>query len=150
VSGERMERRLAAVLAGAVEDYSRLIHGDEEAVMTRLKALRNTIVVPSIAAHRGRIVKSVGDSMLVEFASSVDAARSAVKVQRAMAEQNSGQPQHSKIEYRIGLHVGDLIVDEDDIFGDCVNIASRLQSLAEPGGLCMSDDAYRQIRGRSK
>jgi adenylate cyclase len=148
VSGERVERRLAAVLAGAVEDYSRLIHGDEEAVLTRLKTIRKAIVAPSIASHRGRIVKTVGDSMLVEFASSVDAARSAVEVQRAMAAQNSGKLPETRIEFRIGLHVGDIIVDENDIFGDCVNIAARLQGLAEPGGLSLSDDAYRQIRGK--
>ena len=148
MTGERVERRLAAVLAGAVEDYSRLIHADEEAVLTRLKTIRKAIVAPSIASHRGRIVKTVGDSMLVEFASSVDAARSAVEVQRAMAAQNSGKLPETRIEFRIGLHVGDIIVDENDIFGDCVNIAARLQALAEPGGLSLSDDAYRQVRGK--
>ena len=148
MSGERVERRLAAVLAGAVEDYSRLIHADEEAVLTRLKSLRKIIVAPCIASHRGRIVKTVGDSMLVEFASSVDAARSAVEVQRAIAAQNNGQPRDAKIEYRIGLHVGDIIIDENDIFGDCVNVAVRLQGLADPGGLCISDDAHRQVRGK--
>ena len=148
MSGERVQRRLAAVLAGAVEDYSRLIDADAEAVLTRLKAVRKAIVAPSIASHRGRIVKTVGDGMLVEFASSVDAARSAVEVQHAKAAQNSGLPPAAKIEFRIGLHVGDLIIDEDDIFGDCVNIAVRLQGLAERAGLCISDDAYRQIRGK--
>jgi TolB-like protein/class 3 adenylate cyclase len=148
VSGERVQRRLAAVLAGAVEDYSRLIHADEEAALTRLKTLRKTLSAPSIASHRGRIVKTVGDSMLAEFASTVDAARCALEVQRAMAAQNRDQSRDAKIEFRIGLHVGDLIVDENDIFGDCVNIAVRLQGLAEPGGLCISDDAYRQLRGK--
>jgi len=148
VSGERVERRLAAVLAGAVDDYSRLIHADEEAVLTRLKTVRQNIVVPSIAAHRGRIVKTVGDSMLAEFASTVDAARCAVEVQRAMAAQNTGKLPQVRIELRIGLHVGDVIVDDNDIFGDCVNIAARLQGLAEPCGLCLSDDAFRQIRGK--
>ncbi|HZR76497.1 adenylate/guanylate cyclase domain-containing protein [Bradyrhizobium sp.] len=148
MSGERVERRLAAVLAGAVDDYSRLIHADEEAVLTRLKTVRQNIVVPSIAAHRGRIVKTVGDSMLAEFASTVDAARCAVEVQRAMAAQNTGKLPQVRIEFRIGLHVGDVIVDDNDIFGDCVNIAARLQGLAEPCGLCLSDDAFRQIRGK--
>jgi adenylate cyclase len=148
VSGERVQRRLAAVLAGAVEDYSGLIHADEEAALTRLKAIRKTLSAPSIASHRGRIVKTVGDSMLAEFASTVDAARCALEVQRAMAAQNRDQSRDAKIEFRIGLHVGDLIVDENDIFGDCVNIAVRLQGLAEPGGLCISDDAYRQVRGK--
>ena len=148
MSGERVQRRLAAVLAGAIEDYSRLIHADEEAVLTRLKTLRKTLSAPSIASHRGRIVKTIGDSMLAEFASTVDAARCALEVQRAMAAQNRDQSRDAKIEFRIGLHVGDLIVDENDIFGDCVNIAVRLQGLAEPGGLCISDDAYRQLRGK--
>jgi adenylate cyclase len=148
VSGERLERKLAAVLSGAVEDYSRLIHDDAEAVLTRLKALRKTLVAPSIASHRGRIVKTVGDSMLAEFASVVDATRSAVEVQRAMAAQNSDRALNSRIEFTIGLHVGDVIVDENDIFGDCVNIAARLRDLAEPGGLCISDDTYRQVRGK--
>ena len=98
MSGERVERRLAAVLAGAVEDYSRLTHADEETVLTRLKTLRKTLVAPTIASYRGRIVKTVGDSMLAEFASSVDAARCAAEVQRAMAAQNSGQPPDTRIE----------------------------------------------------
>ena len=147
MTGERVERRLAAVLAGTVEDYARLIRADEEGVLTRLKTIRNTLVAPTIASHRGRIVKTAGDSMLVEFASSVDAARSAVEVQHAMASQNSSQASEAKIEFRIGMHVGDIMIDENDIFGDCVNIAVRLQGLAEPGGVCISDDAYRQVRG---
>ena len=148
MTGERVERRLAAVLAGAVEDYGRLMRADEEAVVTRLKAIRNTLLAPVIASHRGRIVKTSGDSMLAEFASTVDAARSAVEVQRAMAVQNGGQAKEAKIEFRIGMHVGDIMIDEDDIFGDCVNIAVRLYGLAEAGGICLSDDAYRQIRGK--
>ena len=148
MTGERVERRLAAVLAGAVDDYSRLIHADEEAVMTRLKTIRKSIVAPRIAAHRGRVVKTVGESMLAEFGSSVDAAQCAVEVQRAMAAEGNGWPENAKIEFRIGLHIGDVIVDDNDIFGDCVNIAARLQGLAEPGGLCISDDAYRQVRGK--
>jgi adenylate cyclase len=148
VPGERVERRLAAVLAGAVEDYSRLVHDDAETVLTKLKELRKALVAPSIASHRGRIVKTVGESMLAEFASSVDAARCAAEVQHAMAEQNRGKPPGARIDFRIGLHIGDVIVDENDIFGECVNIAARLQSLAEPGGLCLSDDAYRQVRGK--
>src|SRR6202012_11007 len=132
----------------AIDASSRLIHVDEESVLTRLKAIRKTIVAPGIASHRGRIVKTVGDSMLAEFASTVDAARCAVDVQRAMAAHNSGKLPETRIEFRIGLHVGDIIVEDDDIFGDCVNIAARLQGLAEPCGLCLSDDAFRQIRGK--
>src|SRR5580692_5379396 len=124
------------------------MRADEEAVMTRLKAIRRTLVAPVIASHRGRIVKTSGDSMLAEFANSVDAARSAVDVQRAMAAQNSGQAMEAKIEFRIGMHVGDIMIDENDIFGDCVNVAVRLHGLAEPGGICLSDDAYRQILGK--
>jgi adenylate cyclase len=148
LSGERVERRLAVVLAGAVEDYGRLTRADEEAVVTRLKAIRNTVVAPAIASHRGRIVKTSGDAILAEFASPVDAARSAVEVQRAMAAQNSGEAREAKIEFRIGMHVGDIMIDENDIFGDCVNIAVRLQGLAERGGICLSDDAHRQISGK--
>jgi TolB-like protein/class 3 adenylate cyclase len=148
LSGEGVQRRLAAVLAGVVEDYGRLMQADEEAAMTRLKAVRQTIVAPAIASCRGRIVKASGESMLVEFSSAVDAARSAVEVQRAMAAQNRGEADESRIAFRIGMNVGDIMIDENDIFGDCVNIAVRLQGLAAPGGICFSDDAYRQIRGK--
>jgi adenylate cyclase len=148
LTGERVERRRAAVLAGAVEDYGRLMRANEEAVVTRLKTIRESLVAPAIASHRGRIVKTSGDSMLAEFANSVDAARSAVEVQRAMAAQNSGQASEARIAFRIGMHVGDIMIDENDIFGDCVNIAVRLYGLAEPGGICLSDDAYQQIGGK--
>jgi adenylate cyclase len=148
VTGERVERRLAAVLAGTVEDYGRLMRADEEAVLIRLKTIRQTFVAPAIESHRGRIVKTSGDTMLAEFARPVDAARSAVEVQRAMAAQNGGKAKEAKIEFRIGMHVGDIMIDENDIFGDCVNIAVRLQGLADPGGICLSDDAHRQVRGK--
>jgi TolB-like protein/class 3 adenylate cyclase len=143
-----VERRLAAVLAADVAGYSRLIGLDEEGTLSRLKAVRKAIVDPTIAAHHGRIVKTTGDGMLVEFASAVDAGRCAVEAQRGMAEQNAAVPQNTRIEFRIGIHVGDIIIDENDIFGDGVNIAARLEGIAEPGGLCLSDDAYRQIRGK--
>jgi TolB-like protein/class 3 adenylate cyclase len=148
VTGERVERRLAAVLAADVAGYSRLMGADEEGTLARLKAVRKTLVDPTIASNRGRIVKTTGDGILVEFASAVDAARSAVAVQRAMAEQNVDVPQDARIEFRIGIHVGDIIIDDNDIFGDGVNIAARLEGIAEPGGVCMSDDAYRQVRGK--
>jgi adenylate cyclase len=122
--------------------------GDEEGTLARLKAFRKGLVDPKIAEHRGRIVKTTGDGMLVEFASAVDAARCAVEVQRGMAKQNANTPQDRRIEFRIGIHVGDIIIDEDDIFGDCVNIAARLEGIAKPGGICISDDAYRQVRGK--
>jgi adenylate cyclase len=121
---------------------------DEEGTLTRLKAIRKELVDLTIAKHRGRIVKTTGDGMLVEFASAVDAVRGAVEVQRGMAEQNATVPQVKRIEFRIGIHVGDIIVDENDIFGDGVNIAARLEGIAEPGGVCISDDAQRQIRGK--
>jgi TolB-like protein/class 3 adenylate cyclase len=148
LSDERVERRLAAVLAADVAGYSRLMGADEEGTLARLKAVRNAIVDPAIASYRGRIVKTTGDGMLVEFASVVDAVRSAVQVQRAMAEQNTAVPQDRRIEFRIGIHVGDIIFDANDIFGDGVNIAARLEGIAEPGGVCISDDAYRQVRGK--
>ena len=148
MSGERVDRRLAAVLAADVAGYSRLMGADEEGTLARLKAIRNALVDPAIASHRGRIVKTTGDGMLVEFASAVDAARCAVEVQRRIAEQNSGVPQDQRIEFRIGIHVGDIIFDDNDIFGDGVNIAARLEGIAEAGGVCMSDDTYRQIRGK--
>jgi adenylate cyclase len=148
LAAERMERRLAAVLAADVAGYSRLMGADEEGTLARLKAVRKTLVDPTIAAHRGRIVKTTGDGMLVEFASAVDAARCAVEVQRGVATQNAEVPQDVRIEFRIGIHVGDIIIDDNDIFGDGVNIAARLEGIAEAGGIYLSDDAYRQIRGK--
>jgi adenylate cyclase len=146
--GERVERRLAAVLAADVAGYSRLMGRDEERTLANLKSFRKALVDPAIAAHRGRIVKTTGDGMLVEFASAVDAARCAVEVQRGMAGQNADVRQDLRIEFRIGIHVGDIIIDDNDIFGDGVNIAARLEGIAEPGGVCISDDAHRQIRGK--
>lgn len=145
---ERVERRLAAVLAADVAGYSRLMGSDEEGTLGRLKAIRHALVDPTIAVHRGRIVKTTGDGVLVEFASVVDAARAAAEVQRAMAKQNASVPQDARIEFRIGIHVGDIIIDDNDIFGDGVNIAARLEGIAQPGGICVSDDAQRQIRGK--
>src|SRR4051812_46459716 len=121
---------------------------DEEGTLARLKTVRKALVDSTIAAHRGRIVKTTGDGMLVEFASAVDAVRCAIQVQDSMAAQNARIPPESKIELRIGIHVGDIIIDDNDIFGDGVNIAARLEGIAEPGGICISDDAKRQIRGK--
>ena len=148
LTNERVERRLAAVLAADVAGYSRLMVRDEEGTLARLKSARKALVDPAIAAHRGRIVKTTGDGLLVEFASAVDAARCAIEVQRGMAAQNAGVPHDTKIEFRIGIHVGDIIIDDNDIFGDGVNIAARLEGIAEPGGVCISDDAQRQVRGK--
>jgi adenylate cyclase len=148
LTAEEVERRLAAVLAADVAGYSRIMGIDEEGTLARLKAVRKALVDPAIAKYRGRIVKTTGDGTLVEFASAVDAVRSAVEVQRSMAEQNAAVPQDQMIQFRIGIHVGDIIIDDNDIFGDGVNIAARLEGIAEPGGVCLSDDAYRQIRGK--
>src|SRR5258707_12873362 len=125
LSDERVERRLAAVLAADVAAYSRLMGADEEGTLARLKAVRKAIVDPAITSHRGHIVKTTGDGMLVEFGSAVDAVRSSVEIQRSMAEQNAAVPQDQRIEFRIGIHVGDVIFDDNDIFGDGVNIAAR-------------------------
>jgi TolB-like protein/class 3 adenylate cyclase len=148
LTGDNVQRRLAAVLAADVAGYSRLMGVDEEGTLARLKAVRKALVDPTISKHRGRIVKTTGDGMLVEFASAVDAVRGAVEIQREMAEQNASVPQDKRIELRIGIHVGDIIIDDNDIFGDGVNIAARLEGICEPGGVCMSNDAYRQVRGK--
>jgi class 3 adenylate cyclase len=131
LSGERVERRLAAILAGDVAGYSRLMGLDEEGTLAALKGHRRAVVDPKIAEHRGRIVKTTGDGILVEFASVVDAVRCAVDIQRQIAERNAQAPPERRIEFRIGLNVGDIIIDDKDIFGDGVNIAARLQALAD-------------------
>jgi TolB-like protein/class 3 adenylate cyclase len=136
------------VLAADIAGYSLLMGRDDEGTLAQLKAFRKTLIDPTIAAHRGRIVKTTGDGMLVEFASAVDAARCAVEVQRGVTAQNVDVPQNVRIEFRIGIHVGDIIFDDNDIFGDGVNIAARLEGIAKPGGICISDDAQRQIRGK--
>jgi TolB-like protein/Tfp pilus assembly protein PilF len=148
MGAERVERRLAAVLAADVAGYSRLMGSDEEGTLGRLKAVRKALIDPTIAAHRGHIVKTTGDGMLVEFASAVDAVRSAVEVQHGMIEQNEGIPHEKRIEFRIGIHVGDIIFDEADIFGDDVNIAARLEGIAPQGGICISGSAYEHVQGR--
>jgi adenylate cyclase len=148
LSEERVQRRLAAILAADVAGYSRLMGRDEEGTLAQLKSFRKSLVDPGIAAHRGRIVKTTGDGMLVEFASAVDAVRCAIQVQREMIQRNTAVPSELRIEFRIGIHVGDILIDDNDIFGDGVNIAARLEGIAEPGGVCISDDAQRQIRGK--
>jgi adenylate cyclase len=148
LSDERVERRLAAVLAADVAGYSRLMGADEEGTLARLKAMRKRFVDSAMASHRGRIVKTTGDGMLVEFASAVDAVRSAIEMQRTMAEQNAAVPPDKRIEFRVGIHVGDIIIDDSDIFGDGVNIAARLEGIAEPGGVCISGAAYEQVRDK--
>lgn len=149
MTDERVERRLAAVLAADVAGYSRLMGANEEGTLARLKGVRKALVDPTIASHRGRIVKTTGDGMLVEFASVVDAARCAVEVQNSMANQNASVPGDQRIEFRIGIHVGDIIFDDNDIFGDGVNVAARVENECEPGAVYLSDDAFRQVRSKT-
>jgi TolB-like protein/tetratricopeptide (TPR) repeat protein len=145
---ERVERRLTAILAADVAGYSRLTGLDEEGTHTQLQDHLRSLVDPKIAEHRGRVVKNTGDGLLAEFSSVVDAVRCAVDVQRGMAERNAEIPQEKRIEFRIGINVGDVMIDHGDIFGDGVNVAARLEGVAEPGGICISDDALRQVRGK--
>src|SRR5262245_50612575 len=144
----RVERRLAAILAADVAGYSRLMGVDEEGTLDALKACRRELIDPKIAEHRGRIVKTTGDGALVEFASAVDAVRCAEEIQRGMAERNAVIPEDRRIEFRMGINVGDIISDGGDIYGDGVNIAARLEALASPGAICLSDYAYQQIKGK--
>jgi adenylate cyclase len=144
----RVERRLAAILAADVAGYSRLIGADEEGTLGRLKTLRTEIIDPKIAEHHGRIVKTTGDGLLVEFASVVDALRCAAEAQAAMAESNAELPPNRRIEFRMGINVGDVVVEDGDIFGDGVNVAARLEGLAEPGGICVSARVQEDAAGR--
>jgi TolB-like protein len=141
-------RRLAAILAADVAGYSRLMGADEEGTLAALKAIRRELSDPKIKEHRGRIVKTTGDGLLIEFASVVDAVGCAVELQRAMAKRNTGVPEDERIEFRIGINLGDVIVDEDDIYGDGVNVAARLEALAEPGGICVSRVVHDQVRDK--
>ena len=144
-------RKLAAILAADVVGYSRLAGADEERTLARLRALRSDLIDPTVSLHRGRVVKRMGDGSIVEFRSVVDAVRCAIDVQSAMAERNTGVPAESRIEFRLGIHLGDVVEESDgDLMGDGVNIAARLQGAAEPGGICLSEDAYRQVKARLK
>jgi TolB-like protein/class 3 adenylate cyclase len=145
---ERVERRLAAILAADVAGYSRLMGADEEGTLARLKAHRRELIDPEIGEHKGRIVKTTGDGMLVEFASVVDAVRCAVAVQQAMPERNSGVAPDSRIELRIGINLGDVIVEGDDLYGDGVNIAARIEALADAGGVFVSNTVHDHVRDR--
>jgi class 3 adenylate cyclase/pimeloyl-ACP methyl ester carboxylesterase len=147
-SSDSIQRRLAAILAADIVGYSRLMSVDEVGTLGALKAHRRTLIDPAIATHHGRIVKTTGDGALVEFASVVDAVGCAVVIQRGMVSRNAGVPEANRIVFRIGVNIGDIIVDGDDIFGDGVNIAARLESLCEPGGVCISRAANDQIRDK--
>ena len=142
-------RKLAALLVSDVVGYSRLAGADEDRILARLRALRSDLIDPTIAVHHGRVVKRTGDGSIIEFRSVVDAVNCAIEVQRAMVERNAGVAPDKRIEFRIGIHLGDVVEESDgDLMGDGVNIAARLQSIATPGGICLSDDAYRQVKGR--
>jgi TolB-like protein len=145
---EHLVRRLTAIFAADVSGYSRLTGMDEEGTHVRLKEHLRTLIEPKVARYRGHIVKNTGDGFLAEFNSVVDAVRCAVDVQRGMAERNSDVSLNNRIEFRIGINVGDVIEDSGDIFGDGVNVAARLEAIAEPGGICISDDAHRQLRDK--
>jgi adenylate cyclase len=145
---ERVERRLTAILAADIAGYSRLMGADEEGTLAALKTLRREVADPKIKEHRGRIVNTTGDGLLSEFASVVDAVRCAVEVQREMAARNAGVQAERRIEFRIGINLGDIILDDNDIFGDGVNIAARLEALAEPGGICVSRMVRDQVRDK--
>ena len=142
-------RKLAAILAADVVGYSRLAGADEDRTLARLRALRSDLIDPTIAVHNGRVIKRTGDGALVEFRSVVDAVRCAIEVQNGMIERNAGVPQDRRIEFRIGIHLGDVVEESDgDLMGDGVNIASRLEGVAAPGAICLSEDAYRQVKAR--
>src|SRR5437867_2077881 len=142
-------RTLVAILAADVVGYSRLANADEDRTLARLRALRSDLIDPTVALHNGRVVKRTGDGALIEFRSVVDAVRCAVEVQNAMVERNAGLPPERRIEFRIGIHLGDVVEESDgDLMGDGVNIASRLEGVAAPGAICLSEDAYRQVKAR--
>ena len=145
---EKIDRRLAAILSADVVGYSRLMGADEAGTLSTLQAHHAELIDPTIAAHNGRVVKLMGDGVLVEFASVVDAVECAVAIQRSLIERNVKIPSNRRIELRIGINVGDVIVTDDDIFGDGVNVAARLQEFAEPGSVCVSGTAFDQIEGK--
>ena len=145
---ERVERKLAAILAADVAGYSRLMGADEEGTLARLRAHRRELIDPKISEHRGRVVKTAGDGILIKFASVVDALRCGVEVQLGMAERNAEVPDQQRIEFRVGINLGDVLVEDDDLLGDGVNIAARLEGLAEPGGICISESSYQQVRDK--
>jgi adenylate cyclase len=150
VPTERPNRRLTTILAGDAVGYSRLVGIDEEGTLRQLRAFRNDLIDPVIAAHRGRIVKTTGDGFLVEYASVVDAVRSAIEIQRAMAESNARLAAEERIDFRIGINLGDVVVEDDgDLMGDGVNVAARLEGIAEPGGICLSGAAYDRCAAKS-
>ena len=144
-------RKLAAILVSDVVGYSRLAGADEDRILARLRTLRSDLIDPTIAVHHGRIVKRTGDGSIIEFRSVVDAVNCAIEVQRAMVERNAEVAPDKRIEFRIGIHLGDVVEESDgDLMGDGVNIAARLEGIAEPGAICLSEDAYRQVKATAR
>ena len=142
-------RKLVAILAADVVGYSRLAGSDEVRTLARLPALRSDLIDPTIAVYNGRVVKRTGDGSIVEFRSVVDAVRCAIEVQNGMVERNAGLPPERRIEFRVGIHVGDVVEESDgDLMGDGVNVAARLEGIAKPGAICLSEDAYRKVKSR--
>src|SRR6202453_3114641 len=142
-------RKLAAILCSDVVGYSKLAGADQDRVLARLRALRSDLIDPTIAVHNGRVVKRTGDGSIVEFRSVVDAVRCAIEVQNAMVERNAGVAEDRRIVFRIGIHLGDVVEESDgDLMGDGVNIAARLEGIAKPGSICLSEQAYWQVKGR--
>ena len=142
-------RKLAAILVADVVGYSRLAGADEDRTLARLRGLRSHLIDPAIAAHRGRIVKRTGDGSIMEFRSVVDAVRCAIEIQNGLIERNAGVPSDRRIEFRVGIHLGDVVEEIDgDLMGDGVNIAARLEGISKPGAICLSEDAYRQVSNR--
>ncbi len=140
-----MERRLAAILAADIVGYSRLMRADEEGTLARLKALQKELFAPKVREHRGRIVKLMGDGALVEFASAVDAVRCAVAIQDGLTRREAGVAEETALALRLGINLGDIIIESGDIYGDGVNLAARLEGLAEPGGICLSASVHEQV-----
>ena len=143
-------RKLAAILVTDIVGYSKLARADEDRILARLRALRSDLIDPAISVHHGRVVKGTGDGILAEFRSVVEAVRCAIEIQNGLLERNAGLPSERRIEFRVGIHLGDVVEESDgDLMGDGVNIAARLEGIAKPGAICLSEDAYRQVKGSS-
>ena len=142
-------RKLAAILVTDIVGYSKLARADEDRILARLRALRSDLIDPAISVHHGRVVKGTGDGILAEFRSVVEAVRCAIEIQNGLLERNAGLPSERRIEFRVGIHLGDVVEESDgDLMGDGVNIAARLEGIAKPGAICLSEDAYRQVKSR--
>src|SRR5579871_1063150 len=142
-------RKLAAILVSDIVGFSRLAGADEDRILARMRTLRSDLIDPTISVNRGRVVKRTGDGSIVEFRSVVDAVRCAIEMQQGLVERNAGLPPERRIEFRVGIHLGDVVEESDgDLMGDGVNIAARLEGIAKPGAICLSEDAYRQVKGR--